>query len=78
MKGVGWASKAINAAMFATAISVDGTVERDIGRLVAGDDCFGAFDGDRGFWSYGCFVERFAHVEPVAVICARRQVEAGA
>ena len=47
MEGMCGAGKAIDAAMLAPAIGVDGTVEGDVRRLVEAEDGFGTLLGDR-------------------------------
>jgi hypothetical protein len=53
--------EAIDAAVLATAIRIDRTVERNIGRVVAGDDLAGSVDRHRGL-KRRQFVERLPAV----------------
>src|ERR1700738_2225217 len=46
--GVRRPGEAIDAAVLATAIRIDGAIERDIGRVIAGDDPAGGIDRHRG------------------------------
>ncbi len=45
--GVGRPGKAIDAAVLAPPIGIDGAIERDVRRIIAGDDLAGAVDGHR-------------------------------
>src|SRR5262249_61037748 len=46
--GVGGAGEAVDAAVLAAAIGIDRAVERDVGRVVAGDDLARGVNRDRG------------------------------
>ena len=64
--GVGGPRVAIEAAVLAAAVGVDRAVERDVGRVVAGDDRLGLLPGHLGRERLGRFVLRPAVVERLA------------
>src|SRR3981081_3118184 len=71
---MGGARKAVGAAVLAAAVGIDRAVERDVGRIVAGDDLAGGVDRDRG-------LERrqiLQALPAVAVALARQRLEAAA
>src|ERR1700704_5046786 len=65
---MGGARKAVDAAVLAAAVGIDRAVERDVGRIVAGDDLAGGIDRDRG-------LERRQILEalPAVVVALARQ-----
>ena len=63
-KSVGRPRKAVDAAMLATPVGVDRTVEADIRRIVAGDDLARGIDRDRG-------LERRQFVEALPAVVER-------
>ena len=69
--GVGRPGVAIEAAVLAAAIGVDRAVERDVGRLVAGDDRPGLLPGHLGRERLGRLVARPAVVELLAPLESR-------
>ena len=76
VKRVARPREAVDAAMLTAAISVDGAVEDNVGRGVAGDDRFGSLDGDGGAQRRHLAIDRIAIVEPVAIAFALREIEA--
>src|SRR5204863_7849830 len=62
--GMGRPSEAVDAAMLAAPVGVDGTIETDIGRIVAGDDLA------RGIERYRC-LERRQFIEALPAVIER-------